>query len=398
MKFHRFLVSVVVLAFVLCGVITVGAQQQKPQTALNTQQLLQQRELTAPDHIKRMLQEFRLDIQRKNLKYTVGFTRALEVPRQTLLGDREEPGITPQFRMKINEAATQRLKIDEETQATFLKQNPNMVQKFPDIVIANAGCSDSRRTFNWQDSGKVTPVKKQTCGNCWAFAATGTYEASYLRRNNATIDASEQYVNDCARKDDGTDAGSCNGGLAVNSFQHYVRVGGAYETVVPYTGTDNACTNPATPLHAVAWGFVDPNVEHPTTQQIKQALCTYGPLATRMRVVSNALFGYTGGIYNEFVASDTDGGGHAVMIVGWDDDKGAWRMKNSWGTDWGEGGFGWIAYGSNRIGRHTAWIKARSNFYVIKHPYFDTPIAPMKPQPTPMKPLPGPMRQQQVPR
>jgi cathepsin L len=358
--------------------------QKQPTAVVNIQQMLQQREMTAPDHIKKMLQEFRSDIQRRNLKYTVGYTTALGMPRQALLGDIEDPRVTPQFRLKINEAAVQRLKIDSEAQAEFLKQNPAMVQRFPEVAIVALGCSGTRRAFNWQDYGKVTPVKKQTCGNCWAFAATGTYEASYLRRNNVTIDGSEQYINDCATTDSGTDAGSCAGGLAVKAFQHHVRVGTTYETNAPYTGTNKACTNPPAQLHAVAWGFVDPAVEHPTTQQIKDALCTYGPLATRMRVVSNALSGYTGGIYNEFVASDNDGDGHAVMIVGWDDDKGAWRMKNSWGTDWGEGGFAWIAYGSNRIGRHTAWIKASSRFYVIKHPLFlkeKIPVVPIKPKP-----------------
>jgi C1A family cysteine protease len=37
-------------------------------------------------------------------------------------------------------------------------------------------------------------------------------------------------------------------------------------------------------------------------------------------------------------------GGHAVTIVGYDKNKeeGAFLIKNSWGTDWGERGYGWI--------------------------------------------------------
>jgi C1A family cysteine protease len=44
-------------------------------------------------------------------------------------------------------------------------------------------------------------------------------------------------------------------------------------------------------------------------------------------------------------------GGHAVMISGYDDEiesnsgsKGAFRIKNSWGTDWGDSGYFWIPY------------------------------------------------------
>jgi len=37
-------------------------------------------------------------------------------------------------------------------------------------------------------------------------------------------------------------------------------------------------------------------------------------------------------------------GYHAVCIVGYDDAKGAFKFVNSWGTDWGLGGYGWISY------------------------------------------------------
>jgi C1A family cysteine protease len=40
-------------------------------------------------------------------------------------------------------------------------------------------------------------------------------------------------------------------------------------------------------------------------------------------------------------------------------------MRNSWGTDWGLSGYAWMADGSNRIGRHTTWIRAANASYPI---------------------------------
>jgi hypothetical protein len=38
-------------------------------------------------------------------------------------------------------------------------------------------------------------------------------------------------------------------------------------------------------------------------------------------------------------------GAHAVALIGYDDAKAAFRLINSWGTGWGQGGYGWMAYG-----------------------------------------------------
>jgi hypothetical protein len=37
-------------------------------------------------------------------------------------------------------------------------------------------------------------------------------------------------------------------------------------------------------------------------------------------------------------------GGHAMVVTGYDDDKGAFRLLNSWGTTWADDGRGWILY------------------------------------------------------
>ncbi len=354
----------VLLGLLALGVMVWAVFSAPGQAQVQSQkERLRLRELTAPPAIKQTLSAMRARIQQQGLRYKVGYTRALDKPRTKLLGDIDDPRLTPAWRKAVNERSAGLLKADLEARTAALKADPRLKARMPEFKLPV--CSASYRAFNWRDQGKVTDVQEQDCNNCWAFAAVGAYEASYLLRNGITIDASEQYINDCARTDGGEDAGSCGGGLAAKAFEHMVRDGNVSEATVPYTATNQACTNPGTPLDALAWGFVDASVEHPTAQQIKQAICTYGPVATRMRVVSDDFLAYTEGVYSEEVASDASGDGHAVVLVGWDDDLGAWLMKNSWGEDWGESGYGWIAYGSNRIGRQTSWVKAKSRFYAL---------------------------------
>lgn len=40
----------------------------------------------------------------------------------------------------------------------------------------------------------------------------------------------------------------------------------------------------------------------------------------------------------------TQEGGHCMLLVGYDDNKNAFKVMNSWGTEWGDNGFGWIDY------------------------------------------------------
>jgi C1A family cysteine protease len=45
------------------------------------------------------------------------------------------------------------------------------------------------------------------------------------------------------------------------------------------------------------------------------------------------------------IEDDRDlGGSHAMVAVGFDDDRKAFRIQNSWGRGWGDGGYGWFGY------------------------------------------------------
>jgi len=61
--------------------------------------------------------------------------------------------------------------------------------------------------------------------------------------------------------------------------------------------------------------------------------------------------------------ADSVEGGHAVMCVGYDDTKKALRIRNSWGTSWGERGYGWLPYSYIEKGyADDFWAVIKANF------------------------------------
>jgi C1A family cysteine protease len=76
---------------------------------------------------------------------------------------------------------------------------------------------------------------------------------------------------------------------------------------------------------------------------MKTYIAANGPLVTAFIIYSD-FYNYKKGVYRPS-SSATPGVGHAVSVVGYNDNTGAWRCINSWGTGWGDHGFFDIAYG-----------------------------------------------------
>lgn len=206
--------------------------------------------------------------------------------------------------------------------------------------------------FSWVDRGKVTTVKNQgTCGSCWAFASAAVLESNFMIRRNQTLDLSEQSMLDCSG------GGSCNGGWYGTVFKYYIRNSVPLEKTFPYKGKESNCSQSSSGDYKVAtWGYLRKDMGIPTVAEMKQALCTYGPIVATVKV-TNAFQGYKSGIFDEHArVSGPDDINHAIVIVGWDDAKKAYLVKNSWGTAWGEKGYVWVEYGCNNIGYGAAWV------------------------------------------
>ncbi|MDQ3847161.1 MAG: C1 family peptidase [Bacteroidota bacterium] len=79
-----------------------------------------------------------------------------------------------------------------------------------------------------------------------------------------------------------------------------------------------------------------------TVQSIKAQLANKFPVLIGARV-NNAFKNWksTEGIFKSISSGNE---GHALTIVGYDDAKGAFKIVNSWGKNWGDEGFVWVDY------------------------------------------------------
>lgn len=203
-------------------------------------------------------------------------------------------------------------------------------------------------TFDWRDidgQNWMTSVKDQgACGSCWIFSSTGAFEAQInIDASDPTIDfdSSEQNILSCSG------GGGCDGGDPYLALYYIMNHGVPDETSLPYSADDRIpCSATSTDWEDKAWTFewIGVPASH-TTENYKYILENYGPMVVVLNV-SEDLFYYTGGIYEPVWTSKKFGQvDHSVTLVGYNDSGGYWIIKNSWGTGWGEDGYGAVYYG-----------------------------------------------------
>lgn len=83
-------------------------------------------------------------------------------------------------------------------------------------------------------------------------------------------------------------------------------------------------------------------------------------------------------------------GGHAMLVVGYDDGRSAFKVLNSWGKGWGDGGYGWISYGLFSSVVREGYVAKDASNSSPSSPAGPSPIAPIGPATPVVVPMPSP--------
>jgi hypothetical protein len=216
------------------------------------------------------------------------------------------------------------------------KPNANANANAKNIQLSKYSKNESY--INWADV-YTTAVKDQGyCGSCWAFSATEQIESDAIRLGLLTTsDAlSPEQIVQCDTVDDG-----CDGGNTETAFE-YVKNAGGLETdeVYPYTSyydVTGSCTSNSADYMVTVADYYSLSDEDSMISHIFST----GPISVCLDASSWS--SYVSGIITT-CGMDVD---HCVQAVGINMDEGYWIVRNSWGTEWGNDGYIWLASGSN---------------------------------------------------
>lgn len=287
--------------------------------------------------------------------------------RPVPLGETER---SKQIRLKAEEKLKQIDKLGEQHWQEWLLRHrdadENEKEKARFLFLSSGLDAERLPEFDWRKRGlDLGPVNDQgACNTCWAFATVDAMQSSRwldAMRSERTFGAEgdlrpsvRQLVSCMLPKKPDCKELDWHGKAFSFMVDEGIPLGGGTR-YVPEDYPTWTCSKERS-VRALTWDFVSSEPQKlPSISEVKRAIVVYGPVAATLNL-DNCIRLYGGGTFNEEQLAD--GPLHMILIAGWDDARGAWLIKNSYGEGWGDGGFGWVKYNSNNIGKWAAWIMA----------------------------------------
>jgi len=207
-------------------------------------------------------------------------------------------------------------------------------------------------SYSSVDKGYVTEVKNQKqCGSCVAFSNMAAIEVCFKKLTGSAGDYSEQQLVDCGFEQNG--ANGCNGAWTYSYLKTAADsgLGLAHESTYPYLNKEPKLTCPAG-LDTYNQGakVSGSYFTYSGDEDLLEKLVAEHGAAVSSVATPTDFMDYGGGVFSGCTSSDTD---HAITVVGYgtaDTGEKYWLIKNSWGADWGEGGYMRLKRGEGMCG------------------------------------------------
>ena len=247
------------------------------------------------------------------------------------------------FTLAINEFAD--LTFDEFKSKYLMTNFKSMKMVTEDSCGSEMSATDNIKegsAVDWEAENVVQKVKNQgQCGSCWAFSTIGSLESAYAINNKTLPDLSEQELVDCSKSYGNQ---GCNGGLMNLGFKYIIEHGIHTESEYSYRGVDGTCN--AAKLPAAAHTAKDCVMVPANTDGLTAGL-RRNPVSVAFYVSMMFQF-YHGGVFDPYFCGGQPN--HGVLAVGFDLDakKPFYKVKNSWGSGWGEKGYFRIKIGTGK--------------------------------------------------
>jgi len=242
------------------------------------------------------------------------------------------------------------LSLDEFRQFVRLGlDRPSADEKADSIHSAPADLSSIPSEIDWTAKGAVTDVKDQgQCGSCWSFSTTGSLEGAYYLKYGKLESFSEQNFVDCDTLRNGGRDHGCNGGLMDNAFSWAKKNGGVCtEADYPYvsgtTKTAGTCAQDSCTKNANVAPKSYTDVQTNSDSAMMSALAQQ-PVSIAIEADQTAFQLYKSGVFTAPCGTNLD---HGVLAVGYGTQNGQdyYKVKNSWGSSWGQDGYILLARG-----------------------------------------------------
>jgi len=233
------------------------------------------------------------------------------------------------------------------------------------LYPAKAATDDVPTLVDWRNRNGMnyitTPQDQGICQACWAFAVTALVESMIRIEHGHWSKRSEADVHDAV-------GAACESvGNAEDTLAFFAGVGSAYPnlTVAAPPGVADWACEPYRPTpHGYApcadrsgrATYIPLYQALGTVEDQKRWIAEYGPIIATFQLYSDFQSWKVGNdtpVYKVNNGASTSEN-HIALVVGYDDDKGAWIMKNSWGPNWGHHGFVYFGYGEANI---DGWTK-----------------------------------------